>query len=76
MNPQTILLALTIIEFAANKAVALAEYKAIVEVARAEGRDVSDEELKAMVVALLSYGGLDALTDPRDTRRQSQTVRH
>jgi acetolactate synthase small subunit len=48
MNPQTILLALTIIEFAANKAVALAEYKAIVEVARAEGRDVSDEELKAM----------------------------
>ncbi len=48
MGVNAILAALTIIELATNTTVALLEFKAIVETARAEGRDIFDAELKAL----------------------------
>ena len=48
MGVDAILTALTIIEIAANTTVALVEFRAIVETARAEGRDISDAELKSL----------------------------
>ena len=48
MNPQMIILALTLIETAANTAVALTKFKSIVQVARDEGRDISLTELRTL----------------------------